>query len=64
MKSNVCPICGEENSCMAGTAQQGNCWCVNENFPKEIFELVPEESKGQYCICHKCVAHQREKNNT
>lgn len=61
MANKYCPICGEENKCMARTAEKGNCWCDAEGgFPKGIFELVPIESRGQHCICKKCVDQYRE----
>lgn len=46
---------------MARTAEKGNCWCDAEGgFPKGILELVPIESRGQHCICKKCVDQYRE----
>ena len=55
-----CPICGEENHCMAGTNEQYQCWCMKENIPKEVLELVPKELKGKYCICQNCIGKYRE----
>lgn len=61
MTNKYCPICGEENKCMAGDAEHGKCWCDKEAFPKGIFELVPEESLRKHCICKKCLEKFREK---
>lgn len=55
MDKNYCPICKGENHCMTSVGEQGNCWCFAEEFPKEIFELVPEESKRKHCICKNCL---------
>lgn len=56
MANKYCPLCGEENNCMAGAGEHGTCWCDKEGgFPKGILELVPLESKGMHCICKKCV---------
>ncbi|MGE7625199.1 cysteine-rich CWC family protein [Viridibacillus sp. NPDC096237] len=56
-----CPVCGEENKCMAGGEEKNTCWCyMEEGFPKGIFDLVPQESKGKHCICKKCVDTYRE----
>ena len=61
LANKYCPICGEENKCMAGTAEQGNCWCDKEGgFPEGILELVPKESRRKHCICKKCVDQYRE----
>jgi hypothetical protein len=40
---------------MSKTAEAGHCWCNAEDFPKEIFELVPPESRKKHCICKKCL---------
>ena len=58
-----CPLCGEENKCMAGIESQNTCWCYIENFPNGIFDLVPPESKGKQCICKNCVDTYREEND-
>lgn len=60
MANIYCPICGEKNGCMAGTAESGSCWCNREEFPKGIFELVPEESKNKHCICNNCLNKFKE----
>lgn len=57
-----CSLCGEENYCMAGATEQGSCWCVQEKFPKGIFDLVPEESRNKQCICQKCVTKYKDES--
>lgn len=54
-----CPLCGEENKCMARTSE--DCWCTSEKFPKGIFDLVPEESWRKHCICKSCLEAFKEK---
>lgn len=58
MANIYCPLCGEKNGCMAG---EGYCWCTLEEFPREIFELIPVDSKNKHCICKKCLNEFREK---
>jgi hypothetical protein len=53
--NKICPICGEENNCMARKVETGHCWCDSEEFPQEIFELIPPESRKKHCICKKCL---------
>jgi hypothetical protein len=60
LANKYCPICGEFNRCMSSTGEQGNCWCYMEEFPKEIFELVPVESIRIDCICKKCLIKFQE----
>lgn len=52
----VCPLCGRENKCasVAGTAPH-KCWCMTTKVPKELIDRVPEDKKGQACICRSCV---------
>jgi hypothetical protein len=62
LANKYCPICGEENECMTGAGEHGSCWCDTEEFPNEIFELVPVESRRKHCICKKCLNKYREEN--
>lgn len=55
-----CPICGQENNCMARKEESGNCWCNEVEFPKGIFDLVPPEDRRKKCICHTCVTNYQE----
>jgi hypothetical protein len=52
-----CPICGGGNQCgnLLGK-EEGACWCSKEQFPKRLFELVPEELLGAACICKSCLS--------
>lgn len=64
LNNKYCPICGEENNCMAETAEHGKCWCNQEKFPSGLFELVPAESIRKHCICKKCLDKYQEENMT
>ncbi|WP_416150860.1 cysteine-rich CWC family protein [Salipaludibacillus sp. HK11] len=65
MSNIYCPICGEQNNCMARKVEYGACWCNEEDaFPKGIFKLVPPESKGKHCICRSCLIKYREEVNS
>ncbi|QQZ07733.1 cysteine-rich CWC family protein [Heyndrickxia vini] len=57
-----CPICGENNQCCYSEDASSICWCSEEVFPKEIFELVPVDLLKRTCICKNCLsAFIREK---
>jgi hypothetical protein len=45
---------------MAGAGEHGSCWCDKEEFPNDIFELVPLESRRKHCICKKCLNKYKE----
>ncbi|MDR6999792.1 cysteine-rich CWC family protein [Neobacillus niacini] len=62
MSNKYCPICGEENQCMTGAGEHGNCWCDSKTFPNEILELVPAESIRKHCICKKCLDQYKEEH--
>ncbi|WP_416826329.1 cysteine-rich CWC family protein [Ectobacillus polymachus] len=54
--ANCCPLCGKDNNCgnISGKPH-GTCWCNDESFPKEIFEMVPPEQLRKACICKECL---------
>lgn len=58
-----CPICNNDNSCgnIAGKAH-GTCWCSQAFFPEAIFARVPEDQRGQACICQTCLEKFKEDN--
>ncbi|NRD80121.1 cysteine-rich CWC family protein [Bacillus sp. BRMEA1] len=62
MTNKYCPICEKENECMSGAGEHGNCWCDKEEFPVEIFDLVPVESRRKHCICKSCLMKFKENN--
>lgn len=45
---------------MSGSGEHGNCWCDREEFPREIFEIVPDESIRKHCICQSCLRKFKE----
>ena len=52
---NLCPICNRNNNCSSFSADSTTqCWCAKENFPQEIFNLVPREQLRKSCICRSC----------
>lgn len=56
--NTTCPICGKSNNCCNGIDKsKGICWCTQETFPHEIFDLVPDEDIRKKCICQECL-HQ------
>lgn len=58
LEMTLCPICGQPNNCAMeiekSTGQkQDPCWCVSEDFPKELLAKLPEAAVS--CICNHCV---------
>lgn len=47
----ICPICGKDNQCQNSV----DCWCYNVTIPEGLLRLVPEEKRGQSCICKACI---------
>jgi hypothetical protein len=47
--------CAMEIAKATGQAQEP-CWCVNAYFTPELLAKLPEEAKGQACICAGCAA--------
>lgn len=60
-EKGICPLCGRENRCASvlGTDPH-SCWCMTAKVPKELIDMVPEEKKGNSCICQKCVEDWKE----
>lgn len=48
----ICPICGEDNNCQSGSDE---CWCRETVIADYIIDMVPEDKKGEACICKNCV---------
>lgn len=54
--TKTCPLCQLENNCGIHEQHKAKvCWCALQEFPKEIFELVPEEKMRKACICASCL---------
>ena len=58
-----CPLCGKENHCALEIEKltgepQPLCWCVGQEFPKELLEKVPEQRMA--CICLHCLNKSKE----
>ena len=50
---NMCPLCGEENNCMANSAER--CWCNDVTVPQALLDLVPVNLRDKACICRSCI---------
>lgn len=58
-----CPLCGKNNHCDHSNDQSlGGCWCNEEVFPKEIFDLVPPHSLRKTCLCKNCLEQFKKEN--
>lgn len=53
MSDQLCPLCQQANLCKAGTAEQNQCWCMQQQFPAELLAQAPDQSG---CICADCLA--------
>ena len=49
----ICPLCREENGCMAHS--DSRCWCVDVKVPQALIDLVPEALQRKACICRSCI---------
>ncbi|WP_248734190.1 cysteine-rich CWC family protein [Neobacillus rhizosphaerae] len=57
-----CPLCNSSNNCCNSQDKSlGICWCSEEDFPKEIFDLVPPDQLRKTCICKNCLEQFRLK---
>ena len=59
-KTNVCPICQQDNHCDVQNAQQ--CWCMTVTIPKELIVQLPKELQGEQCICKQCIMNYNNLN--
>ena len=50
--NSICPLCGQDNNCQHGDNQ---CWCTKLTIPKRVLDLVPDDKKGNSCICKDCI---------
>jgi hypothetical protein len=55
----ICPLCGSTNMCAMEVAKATGgplerCWCVDAVFTAELLESLPEEAKGNACVCAEC----------
>jgi len=54
-----CPLCGQPNGCamererLTGVPQPP-CWCASAAFGGELLERLPDNGRGQACICAAC----------
>lgn len=62
-----CEICGEPNDCALESedpaVREAPCWCVGEEFPKELLQTVDglrAEGAAKRCICRRCVTRHAE----
>lgn len=63
INKSICPLCGEPNLCAsAADPNAKDCWCVHEEFPQELLDLVPKNLERKVCICKKCLDNFKENN--
>jgi hypothetical protein len=56
-----CPLCGGDNRCAIEIERETGeahppCWCMNGSFPPALLERIPQQARGQACICARCMA--------
>ncbi|MHB1410678.1 MAG: cysteine-rich CWC family protein [Acidovorax defluvii] len=52
---NACPACGQPNECaMASGADPQDCWCLQVTVSRAALSRLPEQERGQRCICPVC----------
>jgi hypothetical protein len=47
-----------------GGGKHGNCQWDKEEFPNDIFELVPLDSRRKHCICNICLNKYKEEQKS
>lgn len=53
-----CPLCGQPNRC--GLAEgSSQCWCFDIDIDPAVLEAIPDEAKGEVCICEACARGER-----
>jgi hypothetical protein len=53
-----CPGCGDKNDCGIERGAS-TCWCFGTDVSREAFESLPEETRGEACLCHSCASGAR-----
>ncbi len=48
-----CPLCQLNNRC--GINETTACWCTQEKVPAALIAQLPNEKKGNVCICQACI---------
>jgi hypothetical protein len=38
----------------------GSCWCFSTPIAAGVIERIPEERRGQACVCQACAAGQAQ----
>lgn len=57
-----CPLCNAPNQC-GMAAGRGTCWCFEQTIPREVLARVPEEAKDRVCVCARCAAGERGRDD-
>ncbi len=62
LPAHECPLCGGGNAC--AVAQSGSfdtpCWCREVTVAPDLLARIPEERRGQSCVCQDCVTRDRD----
>lgn len=53
MDQATCPVCGGPNDC-AIVEGKDRCWCFDAVIPPAVLARVPDEARGQRCVCPRC----------
>jgi hypothetical protein len=53
LDASHCPLCQQKNCCDVASPQ--GCWCTQEKVPNALIQQVPDDKKGQSCICQACI---------
>ncbi|MBX9937374.1 MAG: cysteine-rich CWC family protein [Burkholderiaceae bacterium] len=55
-----CPLCGQPNQCAVALGRRPqSCWCMNTPVSLLALALLPEQERGQRCICPTCAQGQK-----
>jgi len=55
LPAHTCPACGQPNQCaVASGADAQGCWCMQAQVSRAALARLPEQERGQRCICPVC----------
>ncbi|MDD2178739.1 cysteine-rich CWC family protein [Acidovorax sp. D2M1] len=57
LASSCCPLCGQPNQCAIAAGRPAeSCWCMTQAIDPAALAALPDEARGQVCICAACGA--------
>ncbi|MDH0748523.1 cysteine-rich CWC family protein [Pseudomonas sp. GD03842] len=53
---DTCPVCGQRNHCTLADPRTADraCWCFTETLDPAVLANLPDDVRGQSCLCPRC----------